>query len=205
MAQDIFIDLNSGLAVTGPSNPTPAALPAFVQGDTLSLRLWLLQRTTTFPTNPYTLVPVAGLTLQAALGSKVGSGGTVYTQQLTWAPSVDPVNPNYWTATFAMNTAAITTLLGSNATAAAIFEVKTVSGQVPTTILQTAVVVNAGVIQAGGVVVPAGLNAASVEYVNATCLTRAIVGQFTMQNPTTGKLFAVYIGDDGTFHTDALN
>ena len=206
MAQfDLYIDINGGQLVTGAANSTPAPAPPFVQGDTPTFRIFLLQRTATYPVTPYTAVPIGGLTLEAALGTKVGSGGTIYTQQLAWTPSADPNNPNYWIATFPLNTAAVTTLLGSNPNAPAWFEVKYVSGGVPTTVLQQLMTVQASVIQGAGVVVPPGLTPVSAEFANATFLTRNISGAIYLVNPNTGKKVALYLGDDNTVHEDAVN
>jgi hypothetical protein len=202
---DIFIDIAANQAVTGLSNPTVAPLPPFVQGDTPTFRIWPLLRNATFPMSPYSLLSIAGLTLQVSLGSQVGSGGTIYTQQLAWVPSADPNNPNYWTANFPMNTAAVNTLLAAMASALAVFEVKYVSAGVPSTILQQAVSIKAAVLQAGAPVVPAGFNPASVEFCNATFLTRLISGNVVWLNPNTGKQYAVYPGDDGSLHCDPMN
>lgn len=202
---DIFIDIAANQAVTGLSNPTVAPLPPFVQGDTPTFRIWPLLRNATFPLSPYSLLTIAGLTLQVSLGSQVGSGGTIYTQQLSWTPSADANNPNYWTATFPMNTAAVNTLLGALASSPAVFEVKYVSAGVPSTILQQLVSVKATVLTAGAPVVPAGFNPASVEFCNATFLTHQVTGQIVLVNANTGKKLAVFVGDDGSFHADPLN
>lgn len=205
MAQfDLYIDVSQNMLVGGTLNPQAAKAPPFVQGDSPTFRIFLLTPTGN-PITPYNFIPTAGLSLEAALGSKIGSGSTLYTNQYVWTPSTDPQNPNYWIATFPMNTAAITTLIGAAASAQAWFEVKYVTNGVPTTVLQLQVTVQAAVIQGAGVVVPPGLTPVSAEYVNATFLKQTIVGPFFLVDPNTNKKFAIYVGDDGSLHADPVN
>src|SRR5439155_752495 len=98
--RDFYIDTDRGEVVLGPSDSSIAALPPFVQGDSLDLRIWLLKNFSRL--SAYTKVPVAGLTLQVALGTKVGDSTLYYTQQFTWVPSTDLGQP-YFAAVLPMN------------------------------------------------------------------------------------------------------
>ncbi len=204
MAQfDLYIDVLNQTLVSGlqGQNVNP---PNFFQGDSPTFRIWLLYPTWN-PITPYSYLGIAGLSLEVAIGDKQGSGGTIYTQQLTWAPSTDPNNPNYFIAQLPFNTTAINTKLGTSASFQAWLQVLYLQGGVQSTLLEAQVTINATVIQNGGVVVPPGLNPATLEYVNATFLTRNITGGFYLVNPNTGKKVFAYLGDDNAVHFDPVN
>jgi hypothetical protein len=206
MAQtiDLYADVFNKALVSG-LNGQSVNLPPLYQGDSPTFRIFLVYPTFN-PLSPYTLLPIGGLSLLVAIGQKKGSGGTTYTNQYTWAPSTDPANPNYFIAQLPLNTAAITTAIGTGQqTTDAWLQIEYVQGGVPTTVLEVSCTINASVIQNGGVVVPPGLTPVSAEYVNATFLTRNISGGFYMSNPNTGKQVFVYLGDDNTVHFDPVN
>ncbi len=206
MAQyDLLIDLQSGEPVIAVDNPAAAPLPPFVQGDTLNLRIFLLNRTSTYPVStPYTLLNVAGIgALQVALGDKIGNATNYYTTQFTW--TADTVN-NCFTAALPMNTAAITTLIGANPSASTWLEVKYLVAGLPTTVLEKQITIQAAVIKAGGLPpLPPGLTPLSAEYANATFLPRQVQGAITLVSPDGTKKLALYIDNDGTFHTDPIS
>lgn len=201
---DLYVDVYSGELVTGPVNGQAASLPRFVQGDTINLRIYLLERTTTFPlSNPYTIKNNGTLSLKAALGPKDGSAGsTLYASQFVWARDA---NSQYFYATLALNTAAIATLIGSATEAAAWFEIEYTEGGFPTTALQKSVTIQAEVIETGAVTVPAGATAMTAEEANATFLKRTISGVVIFQNDATMKQVAGYLGDDGAMHWEPVN
>ena len=78
MAQfDLYIDTVAGTLVTGPANPTVAIMPRLTQGDTISLRIYLLARTVTYPVaNPFSIINNANLSLKVAIGPKDGTPGS---------------------------------------------------------------------------------------------------------------------------------
>jgi hypothetical protein len=204
MAQfDIFIDTNSQTVVRGFTDSTTVPLPAFVQGDTPTLRIWPLVRTVNFlgPT-PYAFLGTAGLTLQVAIGDRIGNTTVYYTQQFTWV--ADALAQSF-SAQLPLNTAAITTLLGATSQASTWFEVKYLSGGLPTTVLDASINVQAAVIKVGAVTIPAGATAISAEEVNASCLKRTISGVVILKNDNTGKQVAMYLSDDGTVHFDPIS
>jgi len=203
MAQfDLYVDVLSGELVGGPANATPAALPRFVQGDTISLRIYLLQRTTTYPQGTlYSIISNANLSLKVALGPKTGTAGsTLYTQQFTW--DKDAGN-QYFYADLPLNTAGIASLIGSAQSASAWFEIEYTQGGFPTTVLQKDVTIHAEVIETGTITVPAGQTALSVEEANATFLKPENLG-FTLTNTTTGQKMAVYLGNDGALKAELI-
>lgn len=206
MAQfDLYIDVYAGALVKGPKNSAPGVLPPLVQGDSPTLRIFLLYPTNN-PVTPYTFVGASGtgLSLQVAIGDKIGNATNYYTQQFLWAVSADPGNTNYFIATLPMNTAAITTLLGGNASANSTFQVVYIQGGLQTTVLEIACTINASVIKGGGVIVPPGVNPVTLEYVNATFMKGSVAGFFLANNNTNKKVF-VYLGDDNEVHFDPVN
>src|SRR5438132_5910488 len=176
---NIYIDIDRSVVVLSPTDSSIAPLPPFIQDDTLNLRVWLL--TDFSRTAAYTKIPVAGITLQVAIGTKSGNTTLYYTQQFTWVPSTDLGQP-YFAAQLPMNTAGITALLGAGAAAQAWFEVKMIQSALPVSVLSQSITVQAAVIKAGGVPVPAGLTPMSVEAAYAAFLTRNITGQIPLTN-----------------------
>jgi hypothetical protein len=205
MAQfDLYVDTYSGDPVAGPGNPSVVPLPKFIQGDTISLRIYLLARLTTF-TNPlgpyYSIVNNSTLSIKVALGPKDGTAGsTLYTQQFTW---VAGGGNTYFEANLPLNTAAITSLIGGATAAAAWFEIEYTQGGFPTTVLQKAVQIEAEVIETGTITVPPGLTAMTAEEANAIFLKRTNTGFFLL-NETTGHKVFVYLGDDDAVHMDPV-
>jgi hypothetical protein len=201
---DVYVDCTTGQFVGGPANANVVPAPQFVQGDTIALNIWLLQRTVTFPlTNPYIILNNGALSLKVALGPKDGSpGSTLYASQFVWTRDA---NSQYFIGTLALNTNAIATLIGAAANAQAWFEIEVTSAGFPTTVLQQLVTIQAEVIETGAVTVPAGATAMTAEEANATFLKRTVSGVIILQNDNTGKQIALYLGDDGAFHTEPVN
>jgi hypothetical protein len=204
MAQfDLYIDTVTGGLVSGPANPAPATLPRLTQGDTISLRIYLLARTTTYPlSNPFAIINNANLSLKGAIGPKDGTAGsTLYTQQFTWTK--DAAN-QYFSGDLPLNTAGITSLLGANPTANAFLEFEYTQNGFPTTVYQEQVTIHAEVIETGVITVPAGQTALSVEEANATFLKPENNG-FTLVNPATGQRMAVYLGNDNSLKAELIS
>ncbi len=199
----LFIDTDRSVPVGGVSDSSIVDLPTFVQEDSLKLRITLL--TGFSRVSYYTPIPVAGLTLEVALGAKIGNTSTLYTQQFTWVASDDLADP-YFEATLPMNTLAIAMLLGSGASAPAYFEAKMLDGGLPRTVLSRLVAVQAAVIKNGGLEEPAEPTPLSAEAAAAIYLQRAI--PCSAGNPVILKngavTMAIYVDTDGTFKTVRL-
>jgi hypothetical protein len=198
---NLYIDIDRSEAVRSSVDSSVVSLPQFVQGDSLQLRIWLLSNYSQL--EAYDEVPVSGITLQVALGTKVGNSSTLYTQQYTWTPSADLGQP-YLSATLPMSTAEITTLLGSSATASAWFEVKMISSAVPVTILSKQVTIQAAVIKSDSTSVPAPLTPLSAEAANASYVRTIHTGSFDLYNAN-GKGCRIYVDEDGAFRADPLS
>jgi hypothetical protein len=197
---NLYIDIDRKVAVQGKDNNTFRPVPPFTQGDGEPMVIYLLRN---WSGTTYEYVPVSGITLQVAIGSKSGSVTQYYTQQFTWTPSSDLGNP-YWSATLPMNTNGINALLGSKETASAWLEVKKIENAVALVILSKKVIVEGTVIKPETLAVPANLTPISAEAANAAFLGRHVVGSFDVVNATTGKGFRVSADEDGTAKFDPL-
>jgi len=199
----INIDTDRNLPIIGVSDSSIAELPAMVQEDTLALRIALYAGFSRV--SDYTPIPVSGITLEVALGRKVGNASLLYTQQFTWVASDDLADP-YFAADLPMNTAAIATLLGSSAQADAYFEVKMLDGGLPRTVLSRLVRIQAAVIKDGGLEEAALPTPISAEACQALFLQRIIPASagnpLILQN---GSItYALYPDTDGSFQTVRL-
>lgn len=204
MAQyDFYVDIISGTLVTGPSNTAAAAFPKLVQGDTISLRIYLLARTPTYPNStPYTVIDSSSFSMKVALGPKDGTAGsTLYTQQFTWVPDAAH---QYNAANLPLNTAGITSLIGSATSGSAWFEIEISQGGFPTTVFQRQVTIEAEVIETGVITVPPGATGITAEEVNGQFVKNVNTG-FIIQCATdaTKKVF-VYVDAAGTLHMDPI-
>lgn len=199
---NIYIDTLAGTTVVSDSNSRSSPLPQFVQGDRISMRVYLLgPPASASQENPYSILSNAGMTLSVALGPKTGSSGsTLYTQQLLIAPDS---TYTYFDVDLPLNTSGIATLIGTATSAKAWLEFEVTQGGYPWTVFQKEISIQAEVIETGTVATPSGLTAASVEYVNATFLQAQNQG-FVLNNPNTGGKVQVYLGDDGTVHFDPI-
>jgi hypothetical protein len=205
MILDLYIDTARRELVAGPLSSSVVPMPVLSQGNTVTLRIRALTPTANFPLGnpPYTLTAVAGKTLQLAIGTKLGSASTHYVEQYTWSAGTDLVDP-YWYADVAMNTQAVSTLLGTSASKTAYLEINLVAGT-PQTILSKQVTIEASVIKNDALTVPVGLTPASMEAVMAL-LKNLVANSITLQNETDpSKQTLLTTGDDGTFHADPLS
>ncbi len=195
---NLYIDIDRKESVIGPDNPLTALPLPFIQGETLPLRIYLLQGST--------LLPVAGTTLEVAIGQKKGNGGTsYYTQQFSWTPSSDISQP-YWEADLSLATSGINTLLGSSESAKAFFEVKKITAGIARPVLLKPITVQAVVIHDSVLTVPVDQTPISAEAVNAGFVPKiGFNGELQFINPDTGKGFAIYADSDGAFQVHPIS
>lgn len=197
---DTFASKRQSL-VTGAANPAVYTVPELVQGDTISIRVYLLERNPTYPiSNPFNIILNGDLSLKLAITAPAGGSSTVYTNQYTWAKDA---NNQYFYADLPLNTAAIGTLLGSGSSATAYLEIEYTQNAYPTTVALIPITILADGIKAGGTVVPAGETALTVEVAQNTFLKQTNTG-FVLQNPNTGLKAFVYLADDGTLKCDPI-
>jgi hypothetical protein len=200
----LYIDVDRGEPVASASDPSIATLPKWVQQDTVPLRITLLSNFSR-ATGRYTPLPTAGLTLEVALGVKIGNASLLFSQQFSWSESDDLADP-YFEGSLPMNTPAIATLLGSGAQASAWFEVKMLDGGLPRTVLLKPVTIHAAVIKDGALEAAADPTPISAETCLALFLQRTI--PCSSGNPIILKngsiTMALYVDDLGEFQTVRL-
>lgn len=168
MAQyTLYVDTTSNRLIGGlatAASVAPASIP-FFYGDTLQLQVYLMNKLqTVFPSDyPYIIIPTPGLQLFLYLDDGL-VGGTIYTQQISWAP--DPAN-QFFSANLALNTAAIQALLGAKTSGTCWIKIGYVQNGLQTTVYSQQVNINVG-LPTMNLVVPPGLNPLSVEVAAAT-------------------------------------
>lgn len=165
---DLYIDTFSGEFVTGPTNATLFTLPNFKQGDVMPFRIWLLARTTSYPTiSPFTVVNIAAISLKMAIGTKSGTGtGSHLVNQFSWNKSADN---QYFYANVAFNTTELNSAIGSSESLSGKWlEIEFTQDGYPTTVLQRQVTIDADVIKGASTTLPAGQVAMTAEEANAT-------------------------------------
>jgi hypothetical protein len=197
----LYIDCDRAVPVTSATDSTRKALPTFVQGDTIHLKLYLLQGYSR--ASSYTKNAVSGITIQAALGPRLGNSSELYTAAYSWTASTEDLSDPFWEATLPMNTDEIDDLLGSAGSAQAYFEIKYFRDALPTTCLSELVTIYAAVIKEESVVPVAEPTPLSAEVAAATYqrLDQLILPTYAYDQDS-GKTVRLYIDDDGAFHAD---
>lgn len=205
----LYIDTYAEVFVNGPTNNGLFILPPFKQNDTKSFRIYLLERTTSYPLNPYTVMSLSGLSLAFALGDKAGNGdGDHVVEQFTWNINTsDPARP-YFYADVAFNTAELATALGSSAQITKWFEIEYRQNSVPTTVYQRQHDIHADVIKQATQTLGPGETAISAQTADATYLKKDgtnDTGDIKIwRNAATGKRVMQYVDDDGNMKFDPL-
>lgn len=187
-----------GQIVAGPSNNQQFAPPPFVQGDTVTLRIYLLARNPTYPYLPFTIINNGSLSLALTVGAKAGNGdGDHIVEQFTWNRDA---NNQYFYANVSFATAEVATALGSAGSISTQWlEVEYTQGGVPTTVFQQKITIHADVNKQSAQALGPGQTVQTVEDANARFAK--LYGQpgetITLVSP--GSLFARTLGvdDDG--------
>ena len=142
---NLYVDTTANQLLAGlnaPSAIDPTTLP-FMLGDTLSLQVYLLNKTgsTLQSYNPYTIIPNAGLALVVYLDNGQADG-TIYTQQISFAN--DP-GLQFFSGSLSLNTAGLTALLGATTSATCWLHIGYLQNGVMTTVLAVQVSIGVGV------------------------------------------------------------
>lgn len=178
----------------------PQSLP-FFYGDTLPVRVYLLQRLTNAvvgPTNSqFSIIPTTGLSLALYLtNGLVGVALINYTNQVTW--QTDSAQ-EYFYADLPMNTAGLLGIVQTTAPnpANAYLQVGYTDGAEPVTVLNQIVRIGIGAPPAA-IVIPPGFDALSVQVANATYVPIAgVAGMPIYLISPSGKKIALMAVDDG--------
>lgn len=208
---DLYIDTFADPAqslVVGPFNRGQFPLPPFTQNDTVSLRVYLLARNTSFPLNPYTIINNSSLSLALAIGVRSGTGdGDHVVEQFTWSKDA---NNQYFYADVAFNTSELATAIGSASQLTTQYlEIEYRQGAgLPTTVFQRQITINADVIKNSTQALAPGQTAMSVEDANATFLkkdgTNDVADSKIWRSPDGTKRILQYVDNDGVMHFDLL-
>jgi len=206
MAQrDIYIDTDANEVVTSDFDSTPKSLPPMIQGDTLSLRIFLLARTTTFTlgAQPYSILNNAALTLRMGIGPKDGNEGSVlFTSQFTWSKSADNT---YFYGDFPLNTEGIGDEIGDSESAKLWFEIEVTNDNgFPWTVLQKNIPVQAEVIESASVEVEAGQTALTVQDADSRYLKRSGLKAIYLEDINNPGQYIVLYNENGTFKADPV-
>jgi hypothetical protein len=202
---DLFIEINSRKAMAGLTleDQYEAPLPTFIQEDTISFRVYLIQ--SNGPEAEPTRITTTGRDIQMAIGRKIANTSTLYTQQFTWTPNSADLSDPYWEADLPMDTAAIRTLIGSASSGSAWFSVKMFDAGEPLTVLMEPVSIDANVIKDDAVTVPTGLTA-----LTTTVAANTYQPLDELKLPTyaydaeTGMRVRLYIDSSNVFHADPV-
>lgn len=212
MAQlDLYVDTYARKFVTGPTNPAPFTIPDWIQGDTVTLHVYLLARTTRWPASfvnlpAYSIIGNSDLSLKLGIGSKSGVGtGDLVTQQFTW--DKDATN-SYFYADLALNTAAINTALASETSVTKWLEIEYTQSGYPSTVIQQQTIIQADVLKNASVAVPAGQTAMTAEDANATFLKKDgsndVADSKIWRSPDGTKRTLQWLDNDGNMRFDPI-
>lgn len=201
---ELKLDYYSGNPIVSLDDGSNPGLPHFEQGDSMKMRVWLVERT---GDGGFTYLSNVGITLFAAIGTLLTDPPVYLTNQGTWTANPDIADP-YFEAILPLNTSAINTAL----TAAAVNGKKFITVDFGITftnsdgqrsaILKTINVYKALIVP-GALEVPAGQTPLSLEVANALFLTHDVLGPVTLRNAT-GQSTSLYVDTDGAFHADKI-
>lgn len=206
MAQrDLYVDTDANQLVTSEANSSPAPFPPLIQGDTISLRIFLLARTKGFDFTPpiYTILDISNMSCRVGLGPKDGLAGSVlYTQQFTWLK--DSVNQCFY-GDLPLNTTGIAQRIGSSENSDVWFEIEITQNGFPWTVLQRKIPVQAEVIESNAITTPPGLTALSAEEANAIFLKRRVSGVIYLEDINNPGQFIALYNENGSFQASPVS
>jgi hypothetical protein len=180
---DLYIDCDRAAVVTSQTNSSVKTLPRFVQGDTMLLRVHLLKGFASVM-DEYEVIPTTGLTLQVAIGTRVGNSTTYYADNLTDWDESEALD--YFEGEFSMATEDVTTYLGTSSSKHAFLEIKYIRDGLPTTVLSQDVEILAAVIKEGGFSATVEPTPASVEALTPMFHPKTGSNFYDLLDPDTG-------------------
>jgi hypothetical protein len=99
---NIYVNVTDETLGSSETSGTGGKLPPFTVGDTIPLKIAIVERTGTAPTAVFSVVDPTGYSLKVSIGVPAATGATPAAQQTSWT-----VAGNYFTGSLALNTAAI--------------------------------------------------------------------------------------------------
>jgi hypothetical protein len=201
---DLYIDVVRGEFVANRTNSSIASLPPLVRGTTQNFRVMLLNPTgeATGP-NVYTPLAVAGQTIQMAIG--IFGGASYLTSQFSWTGGTDLANP-FFSASLSLNTANITSAIGSSKTLACSIQIDRVESGIPTNVILKDVIIKNAIIVPGTEISAPGRTLLYAETAATLFLTRTITGRVRFINDTDAtKMNELFTDTDGSFQEQPVS
>ena len=195
---DLFIDTALGRLVSSADNSSPVnQLPPLVRGTTQNFHITLLKPTGGL-NPPYTAMPVAGQTIQMAVG--VLGAASLLTDQFVWTPSTDIGQP-FFAATLPLNTpeiaAAFDAVDAGTILIPATMQVDRIEAGITTNVLLIDVLIkNALILDAVAVSTP-GRTLVYAETLRALLLNPS-VDSITINSPSRNHARRLALQDDAT-------
>jgi len=162
---NLFIDTTANQLIAGLNNPVPVSpsqqLPLFV-GDTVNLKIWLLQNAgpAQLGASPYTVIPNQGLQLVLYI-TDGANGGTIYTQQVVFNQDA---GGQFFSGSVSLNTPALTSqFTGSTKSINPQLIIGYLSNGLQTTVLSQAITITLGLPNNAVPQAPPGLTPLSAE------------------------------------------
>lgn len=202
----LYVDVQNRRLVTSTRNAQPFTLPAFVQGDTMAIELYLVQPDTSGGlSSPLTLLTETTYTVKIGIVTPHPSSPTAHSV-LTLTADPDHANNGRYYGSFPLGSG-ITTLLGAATSATATFEIELSSAGDYDTPVQTACTVKAAGITNSTPDTAAGDTYPTTAEANNTYVKK--VGgageTFTLKSPDGTKSILFWVDNDGALHTDQVS
>lgn len=203
----LYANRSTNSLVASVERPDGFSIPPLVQGDTISIQLSVVEDNPTAGIGAVSLVNLAPYSLKIGLGTTpTGSGGgTVIALQTSW--TLDS-NQTAYTGELSLNTAEVTTFLGTSSSRNAHIEIelKTTATGAFETVYIGQVEIRAQLITTGSTVPIPGDTALGSAEAAATYVPKlgAAGGSIVLTSSDGTKQGILYWGDDGAFHAESL-
>lgn len=202
----LYVNWSEKKLMIGPKNNGTFQLPSLYQGDVVPIEVHIFEPDPDGGPNDFIKQDVSSMALKLGIGpapTGTAGGPSLYVTQFTWSKNTDE---NYFYADVAMNTAELTTAIGSSASLSAYMELEVTEGSGVTTIWQGAVTIKAELIEASTATVAAGETPLSLDVALQMFAQKIMpAGEtFTLVSSDGTRRIVLYCHDDGSFHSDAL-
>lgn len=205
----LYVDVDRGVLVESLTSRN-IVKPTFVQGDTVTLQIYLLERNTTGGiTSPYSKSGVSGKALRVGIGTPTAASGSgapgIYQTTFT----ADTTN-NVLTGNLYITPATVTSLLGSATSKDATLEIEKAEGGLYQTVFQGPCLLLAELIEAAAPPAPedqdsfmtaAETTATFVKWNNTETEDRG--KSIVLTSPDGTHTVSLWVDNDGVFHADA--
>lgn len=201
----LYVDWFSKSLITNPGSITPFVMPPFFEGDTVPIRITILEPDPNGSVNSFIYPPIDNMSLKLGVSDTptgTAGGPALLVSQFVWT-KVTGSKP-YFEATVAFNSGALGAFIGAAASATAFLELEITEGAAVTTIYQGQITIKAEVIESGSVAVVPGLTALDLDTAMALFLPRRSEAGATWTSTSPNGLVHRTLGvrDDGSGQDD---